>query len=163
MRFSKKAKTQTKLITRNASLCSLWGNWEWEGYVIAHPELLVCCFNVFNTADFFWMTSAFMFYLWLSRTWGGPILVARWSFVQAVPLRVLDTAHIKWWRYTYLSLFNTVLHHLPVGERLQQREVMAASLRPWSRRLLMCTSLKMCLSALLDEGISLHLFKQEIC
>lgn len=61
-----------------------------------------------------------------------------------------------------LSLFSIVLHHLTVGERLQQREMMAASFRPWSRRLLMCMSLNMYLSALLDEDISLHHFKQEI-
>lgn len=61
-----------------------------------------------------------------------------------------------------LCLFSTVLHYLTVEERLQQKEMMAASFRPQSRRLLMCMSLNMYLSALLDEDISLHLFKQEI-
>lgn len=61
-----------------------------------------------------------------------------------------------------LSPFNIDLHHLAVGERLQQTEMMAASFRPQSRRLLMCMSLNMYLSALLDEDISLHLFKQDI-
>jgi len=53
-----------------------------------------------------------------------------------------------------LSLLNIVLHHLTAGERLQQKEMMAASFRPWSRRLLICMSLNMYLSALLDEDIT---------
>lgn len=73
----------------------------------------------------------------------------------------LPIMDIKWWEYT-LSLFNMFLHHLTVEEKLQQREMMAASFRPWLRRLLMCVSLNIYLSALLDEDISLHLFEQEI-
>lgn len=36
---------------------------------------------------------------------------------------------LEWWQHS-LSIFNIVLHHFTVEERLQQGEVMAASVRP---------------------------------